>query len=49
MYQNMRFKTKQRRFSMIGDDKSALLMLDRELGTRIFPAGSSLDPSAYNK
>ncbi|MBW1753760.1 MAG: ferritin, partial [Deltaproteobacteria bacterium] len=34
---------------MIGDDKSALLMLDRELGTRTFPAGSSLDPSSYNQ
>jgi len=34
---------------MIGEDKSALLMLDRELGTRTFPAGSSLDPSAYNQ
>jgi ferritin len=34
---------------MVGDDKSALLMLDRELGTRAFPAGSPLDPAAYNK
>lgn len=34
---------------MVGDDKSALLMLDRELGTRAFPAGSPLDPTAYNK
>lgn len=33
---------------MAGDDKSALLMLDRELGTRAFPAGSPLDPAAYN-
>jgi len=32
--------------SMIGDDKSALLMLDRELGTRTYPAGSPLDPAA---
>ena len=31
---------------MIGDDKSALLMLDRELGTRPYPAGSPLDPAA---
>ena len=31
---------------MIGDDKSALLMLDRELGTRAYPAGSPLDPAA---
>ena len=28
---------------MIGDDKSALLMMDRELGQRAFPAGSPLD------
>jgi ferritin len=28
---------------MIGNDKSALLMLDRELGQRTFPAGSPLD------
>ena len=33
---------------MAGDDRSALLMLDRELGTRVFPAGSPLDPAAYN-
>lgn len=33
---------------MIGNDKSALLMLDRELGARVFPAGSPLDPAAYN-
>lgn len=31
---------------MIGEDKSALLMLDRELGQRSFPAGSPLDPAA---
>lgn len=31
---------------MIGNDKSALLMLDRELGTRAYPAGSPLDPAA---
>ena len=31
---------------MIGDDKSALLMLDRELGSRPYPAGSPLDASA---
>ncbi|CAB5160507.1 Bacterial non-heme ferritin (EC [Olavius algarvensis associated proteobacterium Delta 3] len=28
---------------MIGDDKSALLMMDRELGQRLFPAGSPFD------
>ena len=33
---------------MVGDSKSALLMLDRELGQRVFPAGSPFDPSAYN-
>jgi len=32
---------------MVGDSKSALLMLDRELGGRPFPAGSPFDPAAY--
>ena len=32
---------------MIGNDKSALLMLDRELSQRPFPAGSPFDPAAY--
>jgi ferritin len=32
--------------SMIGQDKSGLLMLDRELGTRTYPPGSPLDPAA---
>ncbi len=32
---------------LVGDDKHALLMLDRELGARVFPAGSPLDPAAY--
>jgi len=31
---------------MVGEDKSALLMLDRELGTRAYPAGSPFDPAA---
>lgn len=31
---------------MIGEDKSALLMMDRELGTRAYPPGSPLDPAA---
>jgi ferritin len=31
---------------MIGEDKSALLMLDRELGARAYPAGSPFDPAA---
>ena len=34
---------------MVGDDKSALLMLDRELGQRAFPAGSPLDQAAYSQ
>ena len=32
---------------MIGGDVHALLMLDRELATRVFFAGSPLDPVAY--
>jgi len=32
---------------MVGDDKQGLLMLDRELGARVFPPGSPLDPAAY--
>ena len=32
---------------MVGSSKSALLMLDRELGSRAFPAGSPFDPVAY--
>jgi ferritin len=31
--------------TMIGEDKSGLLMIDRELGVRGFPAGSPIDPS----
>ena len=31
---------------MVGEDKSGLLMLDRELGSRAYPAGSPLDPAA---
>lgn len=31
---------------MVGDDKSGLLMLDRELGQRAFPVGSPFDPAA---
>ena len=31
---------------MVGQDKSGLLMLDRELGGRVYPAGSPLDPVA---
>ena len=32
--------------AMVSDDKSGLLMLDRELGARAYPAGSPLDPLA---
>ena len=32
---------------MVGNDRSALLMMDRELGARAFPAGSPLDRVAY--
>lgn len=35
--------------AMVGQDNSALLMLDRELGARAFPAGSPLDQAAYAK
>jgi ferritin len=31
----------------IGDSKEGLLMIDRELAARVFPAGSPLDPVAY--
>lgn len=31
----------------VNESKEGLLLLDRELGTRIFPAGSPLDPLAY--
>jgi ferritin len=34
---------------MVGDSKSALLMLDRELGGRAFPPGSPFDPTAYGQ
>ncbi|OHE16406.1 MAG: hypothetical protein A2X96_05485 [Syntrophobacterales bacterium GWC2_56_13] len=37
-----------RQLEMIGDSKEGLFMLDRELGTRIFTAGSPFDPAAYN-
>ncbi|HEY5999610.1 MAG TPA: ferritin [bacterium] len=33
---------------MVGDNRQGLLMLDREMGTRVFTAGSPLDPAAYN-
>ena len=37
-----------RQMEMVGDSKEGLFMLDRELGTRIYPAGSPFDPLAYN-
>jgi ferritin len=33
---------------MVGDNKSALLLIDRELGARAFPVGSPLDPVAIS-
>ena len=33
---------------MVGDDRQGLLMIDREMGARVFPAGSPLDPAAYS-
>ena len=35
--------------AMVGDAKAGLILLDRELGARAFPAGSPLDPAAYRK
>ena len=32
--------------AMVGEDKSALLMLDRELGARAYPPGSPFDPTS---
>lgn len=37
-----------RQVAMVGKSKEGLLLLDRELGTRVWPAGSSFDPAAYN-
>ena len=34
--------------AMVAEDKRGLLMLDRELGARAFPAGSALDQAAYS-
>ena len=34
---------------MVASDKTGLLMLDRELAGRVFPAGSPFDPTAYNQ
>jgi ferritin len=32
--------------AMVGEDKSGLLMLDREMGARTYPPGSPFDPAA---
>ena len=37
-----------RELAMVETSKEGILMLDRELATRIFVAGSPLDPAAYN-
>ncbi len=37
-----------RQIEMVGDSKEGIFMLDREMGTRIFVAGSPFDPLAYN-
>ena len=34
---------------MVGNDKSALLMLDRELGSRAYPAGSPLESAGHEE
>ncbi len=34
---------------MVGEANTGLLILDRELGGRAFPAGSPLDPAAYSQ
>jgi ferritin len=34
------------RLAMVGEDKSGLLMLDRELAARAYPPGSPFDPAA---
>ncbi|GAB6270161.1 MAG: ferritin [Smithella sp.] len=37
-----------RELAMVENSKEGILMLDRELATRVFPVGSPLDPAAYN-
>lgn len=37
-----------RELAMVKGSKEGILMLDRELAARVFPAGSPLDPLAYN-
>jgi len=38
----------KQQLEMIGNSKNGLIMLDRELAARAWPAGSCLDPVAYN-
>jgi len=37
-----------RELAMVENSKEGILLLDRELAARVFPAGSPLDPAAYN-
>ena len=37
-----------RELAMVEKSKEGILLLDRELATRVFPAGSPLNPLAYN-
>ena len=37
-----------RQMERVENSREGVFMLDRELGARIFPAGSPLDPAAYN-
>jgi ferritin len=37
-----------KQLEMIGDSKQGIYLLDRDLAARVFPAGSPLDPLAYN-
>jgi len=36
-----------KKFEMVAGSKEGIFMLDRELATRVFTAGSPLDPTAY--
>lgn len=37
-----------RQLALVAESKEGLFLLDRELAARVFPAGSPLDPLAYN-
>jgi len=37
-----------RQMEMIGDSKQGIYLLDRDLATSNFTAGSPIDPAAYN-